>query len=109
MKKKIFYGLILIVLILLIISGGIIINLIKDFGIENLGKSISALYQCKIQGNDYTEIMENTFLVNNEEVAKQITYKNEKETVKDNELSAAIFKIYKNHSLYSIVKFEKSV
>lgn len=52
MKKKIFYVLILIVLILLIISGNIIINLIKDFGIKNLGKSISALYQCKIQGND---------------------------------------------------------
>lgn len=106
MIDKMFFRLILITIaiILLIISGIVTFNLVKDFGINNLGKSIAALYQVKINNVDYFEITENVYMAKNAEQSEKISHiRNNENPI--NFTSPAIFKANKNTFLYSIVEY----
>lgn len=104
MKKSLLL-IILIILIVTIISTVIIcVNLTKDFGINNLGKSLIALYQIKMNDTDYVKISENVYMVKNAEIANNMSY------ISDEDIkltSPSIFKARKNKFLYSIVEFSK--
>lgn len=102
----------IIVILLTFIIGNSIVRLVKDFGINNLGKSIIALYTVKSNRNiDYVEISENIYLVKNKNVRNKTTfiYKENVNNKKNQTLEPATFKIYKDRRLYSIVKLKKGV
>lgn len=100
-KKRI---IIVAIILILIICGIVTFNLIKDFGINNLGKSIVALYQIKINNADYFEISENIYMAKNAEQAEKMSYiRNNENPI--NFTSPAIFKANKNTFLYSIVEY----
>ena len=86
--------------------------MVKDFGINSLGKSIVALYRLKTNKDiDYVEINENIYMVKNKEVRKQITFIDtiNKENMEEQILEPTIFEIYKDKKLYSIVKVRKGI
>ena len=111
MKKKVIIITSIIILLLLITVGSIVENLINDFGIDSLGKSIVALYQLKTNKNiDYVEINENVYMVKNKEIRRNTSFIDDTKNNENKEeqiLEPAIFKIYKDNVLYSVEKMYK--
>lgn len=100
--KKIMIIVLAVIILLIFIIG---LNLVKDFGINNLNKSIVALYQVKTnKDKKCVEIAKNTYMLKNKEERENIIYDGKDE----NELKNATFELYKDNYLYSVVKFEKS-
>lgn len=100
----------IIILIIFIIIGSIVLKLVKDFGINNLGKSIISL--CNLKTNkdiEYVEINEDIYMVKNKNVRKNITfpYTKDRESIEEQMIEPATFEIYKDNILYSFVRVEK--
>ena len=94
---------ILVVLILLGIIVSIIFCLSKDFGIENLGRSLMALYKIKTDKNvDYVEINENEYIVKNRKIRMSYTFQNKENSEKP--IEPATFELYKDRIYYSVAK-----
>lgn len=104
MKKKIIIAMLIIVFVIIV---SIVITLIKDFGVKNLGKSIVALYNLKTNDNiDYVEIDENIYMAKNKNVI--VDAKDEK-GIESQLLKPALFQICKENVLYSYIQTEYGI
>lgn len=103
MNNKILTVLIIVLFILIILIGIVVGQLINDFGLENLGKSISGLYKVKTDKDiNYIEISDNIYLVKNENSIEDIGYD------KNNNIPelSTVFRLNKNRLLYTVAIFD---
>lgn len=112
MNKKMKIIILIAIFIVFIIIWSIVVKLVKDFGIDSLGKSIVAL--CNLKTNkdiDYVEINEDIYMVKNKNIRKNIIFTDTKdrENIEEQIIENATFEIYKDNILYSFVRVENGI
>lgn len=112
MNKKMKIIILIAIFIAFIIIWSIVVKLVKDFGIDSLGKSIVAL--CNLKTNkdiDYVEINEDIYMVKNKNIRKNIIFTDTKdrENIEEQIIETATFEIYKDNILYSFVRVENGI